>query len=207
MDYKYKSKKKIFCPDTGEHCNSSNYLSSEHWRKIRNHIYKSNNGVCERCGVVLPSAHMNVHHKTYKNIGNEQDEDLCLLCENCHSIVHGKTTNENGGNKKDKRYFEKKPVRKKKRNKTKKHTCNTCLYMKMLNKSGKVKYRCEIKNVSLTYSEKRICGKYENVYNAGGNPIKDKIKDALLLEIKDGKTIDQLNLKYGIAKKSLEKMI
>lgn len=41
--------------------------------------------VCFRCG---SRERLNVHHKNYKNLGNETDKDLVVLCENCHKKLH-----------------------------------------------------------------------------------------------------------------------
>ncbi len=62
------------------------YLKSSHWYKVRkqylaNHLYR-----CAKCGMTHGILHL--HHKTYKNLGNERMEDLQLLCEDCHSQTH-----------------------------------------------------------------------------------------------------------------------
>lgn len=67
------------------------YLHTLHWRNKRKHIYKIRNKTCELCGAKLRE-HFNVHHKTYKRVGNEKDKDLMLLCEDCHHLLHSKTT-------------------------------------------------------------------------------------------------------------------
>jgi len=33
---------------------------------------------------------LDVHHKSYKNLGNERMEDLIFLCEKCHGDLHGR---------------------------------------------------------------------------------------------------------------------
>lgn len=204
MTYNYHSKKKIVCRDTGEECTGSNYLSSKHWKKLRKAVYNSNDGTCERCGAVLPSAHMHVHHKTYKHIGDESAEELCLLCENCHSIIHGKKENEDGDKTKEQDYFIKKnnPP---KRKKVKKRTCRMCRHMKMIGVNGKIKYKCELDDTTLEYATIKICGNYAQSNKE--NMIRQQIKRNIALELKDGKTIDQLNQKYKICKKDLAKMI
>ena len=175
--------------------------------KTRKHIYELNQGICERCGAVLPSSHMNVHHKTYKNIGNEKEEELCLLCENCHAIVHGKIQDGNGNKAKCSEYFIKNRNESNHKHKVGKRECKKCVHATMYNKRGKVKYKCNEKNIALTYSEKRICGKYENIGHNDINSLQSRVRTAVMYEIKDEKTIDQINKKYGLSKKEIKKII
>lgn len=67
--------------------NYSSYLQSEHWEKARKYVLDSNS-VCEFCG---NKYNLNVHHKTYANIGDEEVDDLIVLCKRCHGLIH--TTN------------------------------------------------------------------------------------------------------------------
>lgn len=62
----------------------SEYLHSESWTKTRDRI-RQERKVCEMCG---SDKELQVHHLTYESIGNEKDEDLILLCKNCHYAVH-----------------------------------------------------------------------------------------------------------------------
>jgi len=64
------------------------YLKGEHWQDVRRRYWKSklHNGgcyVCERTNVQLQ-----LHHKTYKRVGNERLNDLLLLCGDCHKAAH-----------------------------------------------------------------------------------------------------------------------
>lgn len=63
------------------------YLRSEHWQDVRRRYRASklNHGGCYICG---SSENLNLHHKTYKRIGNERLNDLIYLCAPCHSYVH-----------------------------------------------------------------------------------------------------------------------
>lgn len=61
------------------------YINSKEWLDIRIEIHHSRGGKCERCG----STHiLQVHHVTYKNLFNEEPEDLELLCSGCHRAEH-----------------------------------------------------------------------------------------------------------------------
>ena len=62
---------------------------SSKWRQIRKKKAIEQNNTCEICGkVILKGFH--IHHKTYKNFGNEDLSELMFLCENCHKQLHKK---------------------------------------------------------------------------------------------------------------------
>lgn len=62
------------------------YLKSEHWRDTRSRVIER--GVCEWCGESTHGCRVNVHHKHYRTIGRERDEDLMLLHRECHESLH-----------------------------------------------------------------------------------------------------------------------
>lgn len=62
------------------------YLQSKEWVDIRVSLIESRK-CCERCG---NRKGLQVHHKTYKNIFNEEPSDLELLCSGCHQKEHFK---------------------------------------------------------------------------------------------------------------------
>lgn len=62
------------------------YLKTPEWDKTRKAAYRRANHTCQRCrrtGVML-----NVHHKTYDNLGREPAKDLIVLCCYCHKKIH-----------------------------------------------------------------------------------------------------------------------
>jgi hypothetical protein len=65
------------------------YLRSNHWRQFRKSVLAVRSE-CETCGC---KSLLNVHHLTYANIGYEDELDVMVLCDACHSRVHGKTIN------------------------------------------------------------------------------------------------------------------
>lgn len=65
------------------------YLNSPRWQAIRKRLYREYEYKCAMCG---SSINLNVHHITYENLGEEKDEDLTVLCQQCHSDIHGKHT-------------------------------------------------------------------------------------------------------------------
>lgn len=44
---------------------------------------------CEHCGGYFHKCRTEVHHKTYERVGNEELDDLEILCESCHGKHHG----------------------------------------------------------------------------------------------------------------------
>ena len=84
-DY-FKYQKIIKCQDTGEECvGYVAYLNSKHWLRLRKYILSIKN-MCEICSE--KSTNLQLHHKTYKNLGNENIDDFLLLCNDCHKLVH-----------------------------------------------------------------------------------------------------------------------
>ena len=63
------------------------YLKSKEWGIIRTDMCEMYNSTCQDClkKVKFPQ----VHHLTYKNLYNEEPEDLTLLCRKCHEKRHG----------------------------------------------------------------------------------------------------------------------
>lgn len=66
------------------------YLKCEHWQKLRLEALKRSGGACEICGFKpYQNGKLQVHHKSYKNLGNEQLSDLVCVCPSCHKKIHG----------------------------------------------------------------------------------------------------------------------
>lgn len=61
------------------------YIRSQSWR-IRADAAKRRAG--GRCQVCNGADRLNAHHRTYERIGHEQDDDLIVLCEDCHTLFH-----------------------------------------------------------------------------------------------------------------------
>ena len=59
------------------------YLKSPSWHVKKKEILKRDDNRCI-CGGLATL----VHHKTYKNVGQEQLSDLVALCESCHAGYH-----------------------------------------------------------------------------------------------------------------------
>jgi len=68
----------------------ADYLQSPHWRVVKvtwQPRRRSSKGqpVCEFCA---SAGLLELHHRTYRNLGNERRSDLVLLCRDCHETVH-----------------------------------------------------------------------------------------------------------------------
>lgn len=61
------------------------YLRSDHWRDLRNRYYESK--LSSRC-YVCGSRGVDLHHKTYKRLGQEYLWDLVPLCRGHHQAAH-----------------------------------------------------------------------------------------------------------------------
>lgn len=60
------------------------YLSTEHWKNKRFEILSKRGCTCEKC----KEWGNEIHHLTYENLWNEKDEDLQVLCDDCHEATH-----------------------------------------------------------------------------------------------------------------------
>jgi hypothetical protein len=65
------------------------YLQSDHWKAIRSIKLEIVGGKCQLCNSTKA---LNVHHRSYKHLGEEYDhiDDLIVLCGHCHSKFHNK---------------------------------------------------------------------------------------------------------------------
>lgn len=63
----------------------STYLSSQKWKEKRIAVLERDNYLCQGCRNQKASQ---VHHLSYKNVGNEFLSELISLCSECHSKLH-----------------------------------------------------------------------------------------------------------------------
>lgn len=61
------------------------YLMTPHWKDL-SYDLKTEVGKCQLCGARDSGLH--IHHNTYANLGNENREDLVVLCSGCHDLFH-----------------------------------------------------------------------------------------------------------------------
>ena len=63
------------------------YIRSEAWQEVRRRFWASKlPKECYCCG--REDGPKDLHHRTYKNLGNENLRDLVPLCRDCHFTVH-----------------------------------------------------------------------------------------------------------------------
>lgn len=63
----------------------TDYLKSPRWFAKREEIFNTRGRICEAC---KSTKYLQVHHKTYDRLGNEDKSDLKVLCGRCHKGVH-----------------------------------------------------------------------------------------------------------------------
>jgi hypothetical protein len=61
------------------------YLKTPNWLKKRSLVLERSTGVCEGCG---NKSAEEVHHLTYRHIGDEFLFELVALCKTCHKRLH-----------------------------------------------------------------------------------------------------------------------
>ncbi len=61
------------------------YLLSDEWAQLKIDLFKYRGKECEKCG---ETKYLQVHHLSYKNIFQEEPEDLMILCKSCHKKEH-----------------------------------------------------------------------------------------------------------------------
>lgn len=66
--------------------NYKQYLETEHWKSIRESKLKETGYKCQLCSKT--DAELHVHHNTYERIGDEDMNDLIVLCKDCHKKFH-----------------------------------------------------------------------------------------------------------------------
>jgi len=66
-----------------------NYINSSEWKEKRGRIIDERGQRCEKCGCEKPISELNLHYKNYDmEYGKESDEDLLLICVDCHKELH-----------------------------------------------------------------------------------------------------------------------
>lgn len=60
------------------------YLKSDKWIQRRD-LIREQRKFCEIC---RSDKDLHVHHITYENLGKEKDDDLVLVCKDCHYAIH-----------------------------------------------------------------------------------------------------------------------
>jgi len=89
----------IYSKDTGELSKTyENYLTTKHWKELRLKVAERDKYTCQKCqGTFLYV--FQIHHNTYKRIGNESLKDLSFYCNKCHAIIHNDKKNKKDFNR------------------------------------------------------------------------------------------------------------
>jgi 5-methylcytosine-specific restriction endonuclease McrA len=75
------------CLDSKE---KTKYRRSKKWKSFRESIIKETKHSCELCGMVKrgkQTRYLQLHHLDPSTYGNEEREDVVLLCASCHETV------------------------------------------------------------------------------------------------------------------------
>lgn len=66
-----------------------NYISSEDWKALREHVLEERGLECERCKGTFQKKDLHIHHTNYDmEFSYENINDLMVVCRNCHNILH-----------------------------------------------------------------------------------------------------------------------
>ncbi len=69
------------------------YLKTDHWRNRRESCV---NRFKNKCAVCNSDKDLEVHHRTYDNLGAEEPDDTTCLCSKCHGLFHEKSILKRG---------------------------------------------------------------------------------------------------------------
>lgn len=66
------------------------YIYSDKWREITNYLKRKYDYTCQHCKErhILDRRNLHTHHKHYRTLGYEAEEDLIILCAKCHDMEH-----------------------------------------------------------------------------------------------------------------------
>lgn len=70
------------------HPNYYAYINSKAWQDKRGEMLIKARHRCQMCN--KSNTVLNVHHRTYDRLGHEMEEDLIVLCRDCHAKFHDK---------------------------------------------------------------------------------------------------------------------
>lgn len=67
------------------------YMNSSEWRRKSNAAKARADYRCQLCNASPGMNKLHAHHRTYERLGHELDNDLTVLCEDCHKLFHTKS--------------------------------------------------------------------------------------------------------------------
>lgn len=62
------------------------YIQSEEWRQRANAAKHRAGHRCQVCNRPSRDVTLDAHHRTYERLGNEDPDDITVLCRNCHEL-------------------------------------------------------------------------------------------------------------------------
>lgn len=62
------------------------YRNSKKWKKFRNTLLEEKNYTCEVCNIKKKKG-MHIHHINEDAYGNEDFDDVVVLCPSCHKTI------------------------------------------------------------------------------------------------------------------------
>ena len=65
------------------------YIRSDEWRDRATAAKERAGWRCQTCNVPDNQAVLHAHHRTYERLGNEEPNDITVLCAECHAKFHG----------------------------------------------------------------------------------------------------------------------
>jgi len=67
----------------------SKLIRGYQWRQFRKHIIKQRGRICQGCKTKIPNQEpLLLHHRDLNPFNNSED-NIILLCEECHTLAHG----------------------------------------------------------------------------------------------------------------------
>jgi 5-methylcytosine-specific restriction endonuclease McrA len=66
------------------------YIDSPEWREKADRAKKRAGYRCQVCNKPGSETTLDAHHRTYVRFGNEQDDDITVLCRACHDLFENK---------------------------------------------------------------------------------------------------------------------
>jgi hypothetical protein len=66
------------------------YIRSEKRNNLRIEYLTKYNNICQCCWFKFINSKLRLHHHTYDRVWDERENDLVLVCEQCHEEIHTK---------------------------------------------------------------------------------------------------------------------
>jgi 5-methylcytosine-specific restriction endonuclease McrA len=67
----------------------ASYLKSPEWKARREAALEAALWACQVCN---RDSALQVHHRCYERVGEERQEDLIVLCDDCHGLFHRRSS-------------------------------------------------------------------------------------------------------------------